>query len=225
PQLWNVARGQMSLVGPRPITPEDGADLDDWQLQRHQVRPGVTGLWHVEARGDGRELPENLHYDIQYIDQLSVLTDLRILGMTVTAIASRREGKPLPGTRRTRIRDRVPHFRLIVTDLSLWLIAIPLAVYVRYDFGFGTSGAGRIFATAGAAIALQAVWGRAVGSYRGRWRVGSFEETLWVAAGAASITLALLVVATFITPLIARGALVGAGAFHLLGAMFMRYIA
>ncbi|MCP4245411.1 MAG: sugar transferase, partial [bacterium] len=124
PQLWNVALGRMSLVGPRPIGPDQVAGLDEWQRQRHDVKPGLTGLWQVEARGDGRQLLDNLHYDIQYLDQLSFLTDLRILGMTVGVWAARREGHPPDQRKRRRPRDRVNHLRLITTDLVLWPIAI-----------------------------------------------------------------------------------------------------
>lgn len=91
PQLWNVAIGQMSLVGPRPERPEIVNDYEPWEHRRHQVRPGATGLWQVTARGDGRHMHEHVEIDLQYIDRLSFLYDLRILARTVGVVLRRRE--------------------------------------------------------------------------------------------------------------------------------------
>src|SRR5205085_10149343 len=52
PQLWNVVKGEMSLVGPRPATPREVAQYEDWQLHRLDALPGITGLWQVSGRSE-----------------------------------------------------------------------------------------------------------------------------------------------------------------------------
>jgi lipopolysaccharide/colanic/teichoic acid biosynthesis glycosyltransferase len=78
PQLWNVVFGQMSLVGPRPELLQVVEHYEPWQHARHQVKPGVTGLWQVSARG---EVPmhEATHIDLEYVASISLpsLTDPR----------------------------------------------------------------------------------------------------------------------------------------------------
>lgn len=89
PQLFNVATGHMSLIGPRPELPAVVAAYEPWQHGRHHVRPGMTGLWQVVARGDGpMELRTDL--DIQYARSVSLVLDLWILGATVLALITRR---------------------------------------------------------------------------------------------------------------------------------------
>jgi lipopolysaccharide/colanic/teichoic acid biosynthesis glycosyltransferase len=89
PQLFNVARGQMSLVGPRPELPSVVARYQPWQHERHDVKPGLTGLWQVKARGEGpMELRTDL--DIEYARSICFALDVRIL--MVTAMALLRKG-------------------------------------------------------------------------------------------------------------------------------------
>ena len=88
PQLINVLRGEMSLVGPRPALPSEVAQFDERLLARHQVTPGVTGLWQVEAR----EVPGLGAYtrlDLFYVENWSVLLDLAILVATLSAVVTR----------------------------------------------------------------------------------------------------------------------------------------
>jgi exopolysaccharide biosynthesis polyprenyl glycosylphosphotransferase len=84
PQLWNVLRGEMSLVGPRPELPELVALYDDWQRKRFGVPQGMTGWWQISGRA-GK--PKHLHAedDLYYIRHYSLLLDLRILWRTVAA--------------------------------------------------------------------------------------------------------------------------------------------
>ncbi|MBT8216923.1 MAG: sugar transferase [Acidimicrobiia bacterium] len=91
PQLWNVVMGQMSLVGPRPEMVQIVDRYEPWQHARHQVKPGVTGLWQISARG---ELPmhEATHIDLEYVDTISFSTDLRILAKTLPAALGSRTG-------------------------------------------------------------------------------------------------------------------------------------
>jgi lipopolysaccharide/colanic/teichoic acid biosynthesis glycosyltransferase len=89
PQLLNVVRGDLSLVGPRPELPEVVETYAPWQHTRHQVKPGLTGLWQVTERQ--QHVPMHLHVatDLQYIDQLSPMTDLRILLRTPRVVLGR----------------------------------------------------------------------------------------------------------------------------------------
>ena len=91
PQLLNVVRGEMSLVGPRPEMVEIVERYEPWQHRRHQVKPGVTGLWQVSARGDA-PMHELTQVDLEYLDRVSLWTDLRILLLTVPAAAGLRRG-------------------------------------------------------------------------------------------------------------------------------------
>ena len=88
PQLINVLKGEMSVVGPRPALPNEVAEYDLWHRRRLSVRPGITGLWQIEARSD--ELFDNrATLDLRYIDQWSFWMDLGIILRTVPAILLR----------------------------------------------------------------------------------------------------------------------------------------
>ncbi|HEY5658223.1 MAG TPA: sugar transferase [Myxococcota bacterium] len=89
PQLWNVLRGEMSLVGPRPEMPFIVDTYDEWQRRRLTVKPGITGLWQILGRKD-LPMHENLQYDFYYIRNRSLLLDASILVRTVGAVLSRR---------------------------------------------------------------------------------------------------------------------------------------
>ncbi|WP_370249905.1 sugar transferase [Nocardioides sp.] len=89
PQAWNVLRGDMSLVGPRPPLPEEVAAYPVDARRRLRVRPGITGLWQVSGRSD-LSTEEALRLDLYYVDNWSVLQDLSILAKTVTAVLSSR---------------------------------------------------------------------------------------------------------------------------------------
>jgi len=89
PQLWNVLRGEMSLVGPRPEMPFIVARYDDWQRRRLAVKPGITGLWQILGRKD-LPMHDNLQYDFYYIRNRSLALDLSILLRTVGVVLSRR---------------------------------------------------------------------------------------------------------------------------------------
>jgi exopolysaccharide biosynthesis polyprenyl glycosylphosphotransferase len=85
PQLVNVLRGEMSLVGPRPPLPSEVARYERWQLRRLSVRPGMTGLWQVSGRGE-RSFEAWIDLDLQYIDRWSLWLDLVLLARTVPAV-------------------------------------------------------------------------------------------------------------------------------------------
>jgi exopolysaccharide biosynthesis polyprenyl glycosylphosphotransferase len=85
PQLINVLRGEMSLVGPRPAPPREVEKYDMWHRRRLSMRPGMTGLWQIKARLDDH-FDDRAHLDLQYIDQWSFLGDVAILARTVPAL-------------------------------------------------------------------------------------------------------------------------------------------
>lgn len=89
PQLINVLKGDMSLVGPRPAPPREVAEYDIWHRRRLSVRPGMTGLWQVEARFDDH-FDDRAELDLRYIDQWSLWMDIGILLRTVPAVLSPR---------------------------------------------------------------------------------------------------------------------------------------
>lgn len=87
PQLFNVLRGDMTLVGPRPPLPEEVKKYGKRELGRLNVKPGLTGLWQVSGRNDISFL-EWMELDLYYIEHRSMLLDLKILIRTVPAVLS-----------------------------------------------------------------------------------------------------------------------------------------
>jgi exopolysaccharide biosynthesis polyprenyl glycosylphosphotransferase len=82
PQLWNVLRGEMSLVGPRPLILEEDAHVTDWAERRLDLKPGITGIWQVLGR-DGIPFEEMVKFDYVYVTSWSVAGDLRLLLRTI----------------------------------------------------------------------------------------------------------------------------------------------
>ena len=89
PQLWNVVRGEMSLVGPRPLTPLDHNQIEGWARIRLDLAPGVTGLWQVLGRTN-IPFEEMIKLDYVYVTNWSPWLDLKLLGYTVPAVIQRR---------------------------------------------------------------------------------------------------------------------------------------
>jgi lipopolysaccharide/colanic/teichoic acid biosynthesis glycosyltransferase len=89
PQLVNVLKGDMSLVGPRPEMPFIVDGYDEWQRRRLSVKPGITGLWQILGRKD-LPMHENLQYDFYYIRNRSLSQDLSILLRTISVVLLRR---------------------------------------------------------------------------------------------------------------------------------------
>lgn len=85
PQLWDVLTGKLSIVGPRPELVRIVANYEPWQHSRHVVKPGLTGLWQVTARGEG-EMHEHTELDIEYVQSISLRTDLKIMLLTIPAV-------------------------------------------------------------------------------------------------------------------------------------------
>jgi exopolysaccharide production protein ExoY len=88
PQLWNIVRGDMSLVGPRPITDAEMVRYGEAASSYLSVRPGLTGLWQVQGR-NSVSYDERVKLDVDYVSQLSLKDDLSILLRTVGAVLNR----------------------------------------------------------------------------------------------------------------------------------------
>jgi exopolysaccharide biosynthesis polyprenyl glycosylphosphotransferase len=89
PQLLNVVRGEMSLVGPRPLPMRDFERLEEWHKKRYLVLPGITGLWQVSGRSE-LDFDDLVRLDFLYLEQWSIMLDLSILLKTIPAVLSRR---------------------------------------------------------------------------------------------------------------------------------------
>ena len=89
PQLFNVLRGDMSMVGPRPAIPSEVAQYQRWQRRRLRMRPGLTSLWAVEGR-DQVDFEKWMRLDMQYIDNWSLALDARIILRTIPQVLSGR---------------------------------------------------------------------------------------------------------------------------------------
>lgn len=89
PQLWCVLNGDMSLVGPRPLMPHEVLGHESWQRRRLSMRPGLTCLWQISGRNHV-DFEQWMRLDLEYIDDWSLLLDLRILLRTVPAVLSGR---------------------------------------------------------------------------------------------------------------------------------------
>jgi len=91
PQLLNVLRGSMSLVGPRPPLPSEVDEYDIWHRRRLSMKPGITGLWQIEARRDP-DFDSWVQRDLEYIDHWSLWLDTKIAARTLPAML-RAEGR------------------------------------------------------------------------------------------------------------------------------------
>jgi exopolysaccharide production protein ExoY len=93
PQLFNVLRGEMSLVGPRPCLPYEYERFTPYHRQRFEAVPGITGLWQVSGK-NRTTFDQMIELDIQYARNKTLLTDIRILFKTIPAIISQSSDRP-----------------------------------------------------------------------------------------------------------------------------------
>lgn len=117
PELWNVLRGDMSLVGPRPLLTEYLDQYTPEQQKRHEMRPGMTGWAAVNGRHTAR-FDERLALDVWYVEHWSLGLDLQILGKTIVQVMRRSDvsatqdpavvGAPLPGVEGVQLRAAAP---------------------------------------------------------------------------------------------------------------------
>lgn len=91
PQIWNVIRGEMSLVGPRPVTPLELEKYGIYRAAYQSMRPGISGLWQVQGRNDV-DYATRVRLDVEYLDRASLVLDAWIIGATALTVL-RRTGK------------------------------------------------------------------------------------------------------------------------------------
>jgi lipopolysaccharide/colanic/teichoic acid biosynthesis glycosyltransferase len=89
PQLWNVVRGEMSLIGPRPVIPYEAEQYPSWYRERFAVKPGLSGLWQVSGRNE-MTYEEMVRLDIEYVRRRDLWLDLMILARTVWVVVRAR---------------------------------------------------------------------------------------------------------------------------------------
>jgi lipopolysaccharide/colanic/teichoic acid biosynthesis glycosyltransferase len=89
PQLWNILRGDMSFVGPRPAVPEEVEQYEDWQRRRLRMRPGLTCTWVLEGRNHV-DFNRWMQLDLTYIDNWSLWLDFKIFLRTIPIVLSGR---------------------------------------------------------------------------------------------------------------------------------------
>lgn len=89
PQLFNVLKGQMSLVGPRPNLPEEVTQYEPWQIKRLEVKPGMASLWHIGGYKINAKFEEWVKSDIYYIENMGFSLDLKIILVTLKMIGER----------------------------------------------------------------------------------------------------------------------------------------
>ena len=90
PQLFNVLKGEMSLVGPRPLSNDEMTRNNEWKETRLSVKPGVTGLWQIMGKSSGK-FSDWIKYDTEYVKKRSLFFDFKILSLTITAVLKNKE--------------------------------------------------------------------------------------------------------------------------------------
>jgi lipopolysaccharide/colanic/teichoic acid biosynthesis glycosyltransferase len=217
PQFWNVLRGDMSLVGPRPEAPQYISHYKAEHLRLLLLRPGITGAVALEYRNESRVLaeideckreafylqqllPQQLDVELEYMDNWSRSRDVELLLRTFVSIFTGiRLGSRFdeyttrsPGLVRRLARSTVP---LVMLDVAALTSGVVVALILRHGQIFGTPG--EHFLRGGAVLlTLQIVFGTLFGNYRGRFAVGRFAEAGVVAAVQILVVLSYIVTFT-----------------------------
>jgi lipopolysaccharide/colanic/teichoic acid biosynthesis glycosyltransferase len=243
PQLWNVLKGDMSFVGPRPEAPVYVAHYSPAHLKLLLVRPGLTGLTAVEYRNEEhvlgqidpfeREdfylsslLPKQLDLELEYLRHWTIGSDFKLLARTAIAVitglgGARSASRQAEGSQRGMFLLAI---RLAAFDICMWSIGLATAAVLRHGRVFGTGGENVL--TGCIVIAeLQLTVGFAAGIYRGRFGLGRFEEVgaVVVVQCLVASVYALIFAATGWAP-VGRATVVVAAYWALLPNLGLRYV-
>jgi lipopolysaccharide/colanic/teichoic acid biosynthesis glycosyltransferase len=247
PQLWNVLRGDMSFVGPRPEAPKYVQYYTDEQRRLLQVRPGITSVASLEYRNEAellgqvapedREafylrqlLPLQLDLELSYLRDWKLRRDISILWRTALAIVVGFPAAHVDGQARMFDHDRrvIGLSRrtclLVGLDLVAWGTGLITASVFRHGQILGNSGENLVVAFAVVAV-LQVAFGNLFGMYRARFAVGRFDEV-----GAVATSFVAVVAGYFVLHLVAhwvpvgRGNVVFASYWALVPSMGARYL-
>jgi exopolysaccharide biosynthesis polyprenyl glycosylphosphotransferase len=90
PQIFNILKGEMSFVGPRPPLPEEVKEYKPWQMRRLSVKPGLTCYWQINGRNKIYNFNDWVKMDLKYIDEANLLVDLKLVLRTLPAVLSRK---------------------------------------------------------------------------------------------------------------------------------------
>ena len=90
PQLWNVLRGEMSLVGPRPLPCSEAAECEQWQQRRLDVTPGLTCIWQIQDRRNKIPFADWVRMDLEYIRSMSFWRDMSLIFRTICTVIRRK---------------------------------------------------------------------------------------------------------------------------------------
>lgn len=113
PELFNILKGDMSIVGPRPLLPEYIPYYTEEEHHRHDIRPGLTGLAQVNGRNAIANWEERFEYDLEYVKNCSLLLDLKIIVKTVVKVAKRSD---IVSGKTTEVVGRLDEVRASKTD-------------------------------------------------------------------------------------------------------------
>ncbi|WP_211261424.1 polysaccharide biosynthesis protein [Pseudonocardia acaciae] len=215
PQLLNVIKGDVSLVGPRPLLLEYLDLYTAEQARRHDVRPGITGLAQINGRSR-MKMERRFEYDVWYVDNWSLRLDARILVKTILYVLNRRATgrddapetvwngnaesatptpvfsgfRPSTGSTRRPLRMARGLIGPVVDGLA-WAVALAGATWCRYDWNIGPIDGSGLLEIIVVAVLAQWVLGALLRTYWGRYFVGSVDQA-WnlavVALAVAAVT-------------------------------------
>ncbi len=208
PQLLNVLRGEMSLVGPRPETPEHVADYNEIQRGILQLKPGITGAaslsyfneeYLLAEQADPEDfylhdlMPRKLQLDLGYYEQLGLATDLWLILLTLAAVLNPFREKPTRNAEAKKIRfDPYTRRTQVALDAGIFAGSLMLAYLIRFEGMPKGSDAAQFFLWLPVLSVARLIVNRKFGVYRFIWRFVSLPDVLAIARSLGIVTILIL---------------------------------
>ncbi len=208
PQLLNVLRGEMSLVGPRPETPEHVADYNEIQRGILQLKPGITGAaslsyfneeYLLAEQADPEDfylhdlMPRKLQLDLGYYEQLGLATDLWLILLTLAAVLNPFREKPTRNAEAKKIRfDPYTRRTQVALDAGIFAGSLMLAYLIRFEGMPKGSDAAQFFLWLPVLSVARLIVNRKFGVYRFIWRFVSLPDVLAIARSLGIATILIL---------------------------------